>query len=180
MTDMKPLFDTVRQIKGAPLTQADVDAINSALDGGRTISAAGLALIKQYEGCKLTAYPDPGTGGAPWTIGYGHTGPEVKKGLTITQAQADAYLAADVAQFEMAVRGLCPVTTQGQFDALVSLAFNIGSGALSSSTLRKKHFAGDYAGAAAEFPKWRFAGGKELPGLVKRRGAERALYEGKA
>ena len=141
-----------------------------------TVGADGLKLIKTFEGCKLTAYPDPGTGGDPWTIGWGATGPGIKKGIVWTQAQADQRLIEDVARFALQVgRGLAgAATTQKQFDALTSFHYNTGS--LLSSTLLRKHKAGDYAGAVAEFGKWIHAGGHVLPGLVKRRAAEAALY----
>ncbi|MCH0685594.1 lysozyme [Escherichia coli] len=137
----------------------------------------GISLIKQFEGCKLKAYPDPATGGAPWTIGYGHTGLEVKPGLVWTQAQADAALIADLSVCENAVSHLVKVKiTQNQFDALISFSFNLGSGNLASSTLLKKLNAGDYKGAADEFPKWNKAAGKVMNGLVARRTAERELF----
>lgn len=143
-------------------------------------SKACLDLIRRFEGCRLSAYPDPGTGGDPWTIGYGHTGPEVRRGLVWTQAQADAALALDVAKFADKVEKLIgdAATTQGEFDALVSFAYNLGTGNLASSTLLRKHKAGDKAGAAAEFGKWTRAAGRVLPGLVTRRAAEAALYKG--
>lgn len=139
----------------------------------RKTSKAGADLITQFEGVKLTAYLCPAK---VWTIGVGHTGLDVKPGLTITRAQADQLLFNDLRRFESAVNRLCPVTTQNQFDALVSFAFNLGEGALEGSTLRKKHNAGDYAGARAEFGRWNKAGGRVLPGLVKRRAAEAELY----
>jgi GH24 family phage-related lysozyme (muramidase) len=139
-----------------------------------------LDLIKRFEGCELTAYPDPGSGGDPWTIGYGHTGPEVHKGLVWNQEKADAQLALDVCRFadqvELMVRGF--PTTQGQFDAMVSFAFNLGIANLKSSKLLKLHMAGDYAEAAGRFGKWVKASGRVLPGLVRRRAAEAALYRG--
>ena len=140
----------------------------------------GIALIQRFEGCKLQAYPDPGTGGEPWTIGWGTTryanGQKVQRSDTVTQAEADALLRNDLAGTERQVTraiGDAP-TTQKQFDALVSFHYNTGS--LLSSTLLRKHKARDYAGAAAEFLRWTHAGGKVLPGLVKRRAAEAALY----
>ena len=138
------------------------------------ISKAGLDLIKQFEGLHLKAYRCPA--GVP-TIGYGHTA-GVAMGQTITQQQADDYLRRDVRQFERAVSRLVSVPlTQGQFDALVSFAFNLGEGALAQSTLLRLLNAGDYAGAAAQFDRWNKAGGRVLPGLVRRRAAERALFE---
>lgn len=141
------------------------------------INQAGLELIKAAEGCEFTAYPDPGTGGDPWTIGYGHTGPEVKPGLTITQAIANAYLALDCAKFEKAVSGMVTIpVTDNQFSALVSFAYNVGPGNLKASTLLKKLNAKDIPGAADEFLKWNKAAGKVLAGLTKRREAERKLF----
>ena len=138
------------------------------------ISKAGLDLIKQFEGLYLQAYRCPA--GVP-TIGYGHTA-GVAMGQTITQQQADDYLRRDVRQFERAVeRQVSVPLTQGQFDALVSFAFNLGEGALAQSTLLRLLNAGDYAGAAAQFDRWNKAGGRVLPGLVRRRAAERALFE---
>ena len=138
------------------------------------ISKAGLDLIKQFEGLYLNAYRCPA--GVP-TIGYGHTA-GVAMGQTITQQQADDYLRRDVRQFARAVARLVTVPlTQGQFDALVSFAFNLGEGALAQSTLLRLLNAGDYAGAAAQFDRWNKAGGRVLPGLVRRRAAERALFE---
>lgn len=138
------------------------------------ISKAGLDLIKQFEGLYLKAYRCPA--GVP-TIGYGHTA-GVAMGQTITQQQADDYLRRDVRQFERAVARLVTVPlTQGQFDALVSFAFNLGEGALAQSTLLRLLNAGDHAGAADQFDRWNKAGGRVLPGLVRRRAAERALFE---
>jgi len=142
-------------------------------------------LIQQFEGCakkradgSFEAYPDPGTGGDPWTIGWGSTGADIKKGVVWTQAQCDDRFSQHLGEFGRNVAkaiGTAP-TTQHQFDAMVSFAYNVGVGNLQSSTLLKKHKAGDYAGAAAEFAKWNKAAGKVLPGLVKRRAAEAALY----
>lgn len=144
-------------------------------------SDKGIALIKQFEGCKLTAYPDPGTGGAPWTIGYGWTQPvdgkPVRPGMTIDQATADRLLKTGLVSYENDVLRLVKVKlSQGQFDALVSFTYNLGSRSLSTSTLLSKLNAGDYAGAADEFPRWNKASGKVLNGLTRRREAERALF----
>lgn len=142
------------------------------------LSDAGLSLIKRHEGLRLKAYPDPGTGGAPWTIGYGHT-TGVQPGQEITQAQAEDYLREDVYWAEDAVRDLVKVAlAQNEFDALVSLVFNIGAGAFGRSTLLRKLNDGDKAGAGAEFARWNQAAGKVLPGLVKRRADEAALFNG--
>lgn len=144
-------------------------------------SPEGIALIKGFESCRLTAYPDPGTGGAPWTIGYGWTypvdGKPIKPGMKIDQATADRLLKTGLVSYENDVQKLVKVKlTQNQFDALVSFAYNVGSRALSTSTLLKKLNAGDNKGAADEFLRWNKAGGKEMPGLTKRRKAEREVF----
>jgi lysozyme len=139
----------------------------------RQIGHRGLDLIKQFEGCKLTAYVCPA---GVLTIGYGSTGPHVKRGMTITEAGAENLLRDDLARFEAAVNRHAPTTTQSQFDALTSFAFNCGIGALQSSTLLRKHNAGDYAGAQAQFARWNKGGGRVLAGLSRRRKAEAALY----
>lgn len=144
-------------------------------------SEKGIRLIKQFEGCRLTAYPDPRTGGDPWTIGYGWTHPvdgkPVKRGMTIDQATADRLLKTGLVGYENDVLKVAKVKlTQGQFDALVSFAYNVGSRAISTSTLLKKLNDGDIKGAADEFLRWNKAGGKVLNGLTRRREAERALF----
>jgi len=182
----KALFDAVRIIKGAPLTQADVDAINAALAPSasqapsKRVSKAGVDLIHSFESCKLTAYPDPGSrDGHPWTIGWGSTGPGIAKGVVWTQAQADARFLADLGRFEKAVALMAPVTTQNQFDALVSFAYNVGLAALNDSTLLRLHKSGDYVGAKDQFSRWDKNDGRVMKGLTRRRAAEAALY-GKA
>lgn len=173
------LFDAIRTVKGKALTQADVDLINAALNDNepRRISAKGLDLIKRSEGLRLNAYRCPAN--VP-TIGYGSTGPHVRMGMTITEAEAERLLRDDVDRFERAVERLAPGATQGQFDSLVSLSFNIGEAAFERSTLLAKHRAGDFAGAEAQFARWNKGGGRVLPGLVTRRAAEAALYGGRA
>ncbi|WP_324807246.1 lysozyme [Sphingomonas sp. LY29] len=143
----------------------------------RRISDKGLALVKVSEGLRLGAYRCPAD--VP-TIGYGSTGAHVKMGMTITEAEAEKLLLEDLSRFEKGVAEMGGKMTQGEFDALVSFAFNLGLGALSNSTLLKKHKAGDRKGAALEFKRWVNAGGRKLPGLVKRREAERKLYTGEA
>ena len=139
----------------------------------RTTGPAGMALIRKFEGCKLTAYRCPA---GVWTIGYGSTGPHVIPGLTITQARADALLRHDLTRFERAVNRAAPTATQNQFDALTAFAFNVGIRAFENSTLLRKHRAGDFAGARAQFARWNKAGGQVLYGLTRRRAAEAALY----
>lgn len=138
------------------------------------ISDKGLQLVKHFEGCYLKAYKCPA---GVLTIGYGHTGPDVKPGMEITQAQADDLLRLDIERFEKAVRDCVKVPLeQNQFDALVSFAFNCGAGALQKSTLLKKLNAGDVIGAVQEFHRWNKGGGKVLAGLVRRRAAEAHLF----
>lgn len=142
------------------------------------ISTKGLALIKQFEGLRLKAYDDSV---GVWTIGYGTirypSGIKVKRGDTITEEQATAYLLHDVSRFENAVNKLVKVKlTQNQYDALVSFTYNLGEGNLAASTLLKKLNSGDYIGAAKEFLRWNRAGGKVLAGLTKRRKAEHDLF----
>lgn len=141
------------------------------------INAAGIALLKQFEGCKLVAYPDPGTGGGPWTIGYGHTGDDVTQSTTWTQRQCDAALVSDLAKFEDAVTDMVNTTiTDNQFSALVVLCYNIGVNNLSSSTLLADVNANKLGSAAAQFAVWNRAAGKVMPGLAARRAAERTLF----
>lgn len=136
-------------------------------------SQDGLKLTEQFEGCRLNAYPDPGTGGDPWTIGYGHTGSDVYDGMTITQEQAEQLLLQDVQRAVADVNAKLTVeVTQGEFDALVDFAFNCGCGNLNSSTLLKKINSGDFEGAAQEFEKWDRAAGHVMAGLLRRRQAE--------
>ena len=142
------------------------------------LSQRGFDLIKQFEGYSSKAYPDPATGGAPWTIGYGTT-KGVKPGMVITAEQAEKMLREDVAKFESGVSALLKVpTTQGQFDAMVSLAYNIGLGNFGKSTLLRKHNEKCYSCAAGQFPAWNRAAGKVMNGLTRRRNAERAMYMG--
>ena len=145
------------------------------------ISNNGIALIKRFEGCRLTAYPDPGTGGDPWTIGYGWKGKvdgkPIRPGMKIDDATADRLLRTGVVSFDQAVSKMLKVSvTQNQYDALVSLAYNIGTRALSTSTLMKKLNAGDVNGAADAFLSWNRSGGKVMAGLTNRRKAEREVF----
>ncbi|KAA0520032.1 lysozyme [Enterobacter ludwigii] len=141
-------------------------------------SEKGIALIKQFEGCKLTAYQDSV---GVWTIGYGWTQPvdgkPIRAGMTIKQETAERLLKTGLVSYESDVSRLVKVgLTQEQFDALVSFTYNLGARSLSTSTLLRKLNAGDYAGAADEFLRWNKAGGKVLNGLTRRREAERALF----
>lgn len=187
----KPIFDAVRRLLGRSFRTEEVTALDAAIDAAlsadtaRSIGPAGIALIQQFEGCAkkradgtFEAYPDPGTGSDPWTIGWGATGKGIGPGTVWTQAQCDARLKADLARYSADVTralGNAP-TSQPQFDALVSFHYN--TGAIGRATLTKLHKGGDFAGAAAEFGKWVHAGGRRLAGLVRRREAEAALYRG--
>jgi lysozyme len=144
------------------------------------MSAAGLATVKEFEGLRLKAYKCPAS---VWTIGYGHTSaagaPIVNPDLVITKDEAEEVLARDMEQYEAGVRKYVKVDlTQGQFDALVDFAYNAGVGALQKSTLLKKVNAEKFDEVPAEFMKWTKGGGKELPGLVRRRRAEVKLWRG--
>ena len=141
-------------------------------------SSNGTALIREFEGFVANAYLCPAK---VWTIGIGTTiypnGTKIKKGDTCTLDQAHEYLAHDMIEFEKTVNDSVKVPlSQNQFDALVSLTYNIGSTAFKNSTLLKKLNAKDYAGAADQFLVWNKGGGKVLKGLVRRREAERALF----
>jgi len=186
----KPIFDAIHAARGKGFSPDEVTQVDAFLTGlgvpgdgqGRVVSKAGLALIKQFEGLSLAAYPDPATGGDPWTIGYGATGPGISKGVVWTQAQADSRLADDVSRFAdgvSAMIGNAP-TTQGQFDAMVSLAYNVGLGNFRESTLRRLHNEGNTAEAAAQFIRWNKANGKVMAGLTRRREAEAKMYRGQA
>jgi len=145
------------------------------------INQAGLALIKSFEGCSLTAYPDPGSGGEPYTIGFGHTGEvngqPIALGMTITQDTADDLLEADLGRFEEGVNNLVARDlTPNEFAALVSFAYNLGLGELEESTLLADVNAGNFDAAQEQFGRFVFADGQELPGLVRRRAAEAALF----
>jgi len=190
---MKQIFDFLRKISGGSLTQKQVNAINKiiatttdstvadmlgiAIDQ-MAVSLLGIDLICGFEGKRLVAYDD---GVGVWTIGFGTTiypnGTKVKKGDVCTESQAKEYMAHDLKKFELAVNGAVTVPlNQNQFDALVSLAYNIGTNAFKNSTLVKKLNAGDYRGAADQFDVWVNAGGKRMQGLVNRRAREKALY----
>lgn len=187
----KAIFDTFRHILGRSFSQAEVALIDRAIDRAeaskatcpRALDTAGVELIKRFEGCAqlrrdglIQAYPDPATGGAPWTIGWGATGPDIGPGTVWTQEQCDTRLERDLARYAEDVAcaiGDAP-TSQAQFDALVSFHYN--TGAIASATLTRKHRAGDFAGATAEFQRWNKAGGRAMKGLTKRRLAEAQLY----
>lgn len=157
--------------------------IHPTIASPRLLGKKGLELIKRFEGCarvrpdgRIEAYPDPGTGGAPWTIGWGSTGPGISPGTIWTRQQCEERLASDLARYAEEVdRALGnAATTQAQFDAMVSFHYN--TGAIRRATLTRRHRAGDHAGAAVEFARWNRAGGRVMMGLSRRREAEAALY----
>ena len=187
----KDIFDYLRKLSGGILTQAQVVAIDKLLsidfDAVKkmlgvpelmTVSAKGIDLICSFEGLRLTAYDD---GVGVWTIGFGTikypNGVRVKRGDTCTLEQAKSYMKYDLIEFEHTVNSLVKVLlNQNQFDALVSLTYNIGSGAFKSSTLLKKLNLSDYKGAAEQFDVWVNAGGKRMQGLANRRAKEKSLF----
>src|SRR5579884_3778851 len=139
-------------------------------------SGDGLALTEKFEGLSLTAYQD--TAGV-WTIGYGHTGSDVVQGLTITHDQAIALLMSDIAASTAFVNQAVTVPlTQNEFDALVDFVFNVGRAAFAGSTLLRDLNANQIEAAAAQFDRWDIAGGHIVAGLLRRREAEEALFEG--
>ncbi|MFN3510167.1 MAG: lysozyme [Tsuneonella troitsensis] len=200
----KAIFDAVRTMLRRGFTRREVAALDAAIDAAAAgtgvspqdtvtgvtyprqiakVGPAGLALIKDFEGLAkvrpdglVEAYPDPGTGGAPWTIGWGATGADIGPGTVWTRSECDARLATDVARHAAdVVRALGDApTTQAQFDALVSFHYN--TGAIGRATLTRKHIAGDFAGAALEFMRWNRAAGRVMAGLTRRREAEARLY----
>lgn len=144
------------------------------------MSRAGLELIKKFEGLRTKAYKCPAN---VWTIGFGHTSaagdPVVNSDLVITKEQAELILIRDVQKYEDGVRDLVQIgITQGQFDALVSFAYNAGVHRLAGSTLLKRVNAGRFDEVPAEFMKWTKGGGRDLPGLIRRRRAEVKLWRG--
>lgn len=202
----KPIFDYVKSLLKRAYTKAEVAELDRLLTaagvpqdaapaptaspapsgaiGRMRTSPRGIALIHDFERCVLTAYPDPGTGGKPWTIGWGSTRDEqnrpIQPGTKWTRERADARFAMDLADFERDVNALLgsAPTTQNQFDALMSFAYNVGQGegGLKTSTLLRMHKDGDYAGAAKQFARWNRSGGRVMAGLTRRRAAEAALY----
>ena len=145
----------------------------------RLPTQAGYDLIKRWESFMPVPYLCPAN---YWTIGYGCTrdqdgNPVTPRTPDVSEAEAAAMLEREVAHFAAAVARLIPGDlTDSQFDALTSFAFNLGSGALQASTLRRRVNSGDYEGAGLEFPKWCWAGGRKLTGLLNRRMAEQALW----
>ncbi len=186
-------LDSVSGVSGVPLIRRARGGDASQNAAPTRIGEAGTALIKRFEGCArlrrdglIEAYPDPGTGAEPWTIGWGATGGDdqttdrlgarIGPGTVWTQDQCDARLASDLVRYARDVARAIEdtPTTQEQFDALVSFHYN--TGAITRATLTKRHKAGDYAAAATEFARWNKASGRVLKGLVRRRAEEAKLY----
>lgn len=191
---MKAIFDFLRKIgvdslirtKKHPTDDSSNIAIATdvtemlgvAIDSARIISVDGIHLITSFENLKLQAYDD-GTG--VWTIGFGTTvypnGTRVKKGDSCTLEQAKFFFQHDLRRFQATVNENVSVAlSQNQFDALVSLTYNIGQTAFKNSTLLKKLNLNDYGGAADQFLVWNKGGGKILRGLMRRREVERSLF----
>lgn len=161
--------------------------------GNMKTGEAGIELMHQFEGFaklrkdgRVEAYPDPGTGGEPWTIGWGTTGEDpfnggrIKKGTIWTREQADERFRQHLAKFESAVNKLVKVSiNQNQFDALVSFTYNVGIGSLTNSTLLRVINRGNFSQAEAQFLRWNRAGGKVMAGLTRRRQAEADLFNSK-
>lgn len=139
------------------------------------VNQAGIDLVKQFEGCRLEAYPDPATGGAPWTIGWGHT-EGVNPGMKITQHQADVMLQSDLDLIGRHVEAYAPACSSNEHAALCSFAYNLGLNRLAQSGLLAEFIGGDINSAADLFLRYDMAGGKHMPGLQARRQAERALF----
>jgi lysozyme len=189
----KPVFEAVRIMIDRAFRPAEVATLDGAIDAAlglvpapsaHALGLAGAELIKRWESCErprgdgcFEAYPDPGSAdGQPWTIGWGSTGPDIGPAAVWTQAECDARFDHDAARCAAEVIraiGEAP-TTELQFDALVSFHYNTGR--IARATLTRKHRAGDFVGAQAEFAKWIYNDGKVLRGLVRRRGEEAALY----
>lgn len=180
-------FEALRRMKAghdtAPTPPPPAASVSPEAKAPSTIGPDGLALIKQFEGCvrrrsdgQFEAYPDPATGGAPWTIGWGATGRGIARGAVWGQAQCDVRLETDLVRFARDVaRALGDASTsQGQFNAMACFHYN--TGAIGKATLTKLHRSGQFEAAAQEFGKWVHAGGKRMTGLVRRREAEARLY----
>lgn len=165
--DLSSVLDRGRQFIGMPLL-----AVETKIPVG--ISQRGINLIKEFEGFRSKAYRCPA---GVWTIGYGHTA-GVKPGMTVTREQGEAMLRKDLKIYERHVAEALgnTQTSQGQWDALVSFCYNAGPGNLRKSSMLRLHKAGKFKAAAEAFMAWTRGGGRVLPGLVRRRRAERALY----
>ena len=155
-------------------------ANNKAIAAGvAAVLAIAAPLVARWEGLKYVPYPDPATGGAPWTVCYGHTGPDVRPGATYTKAECDALLDADMAAADATVRRCIPVPMLRHVEAsLVSAVFNIGPAVVCGSTLQKYALENDWPSACAQLSRWDKAAGRQMRGLTLRRADERKLCEG--
>ena len=193
---MKPLAAMLRAMADAMSARGKETTVElpPVTHPPRNVSQAGIGLLHHFEGCHrirpdgmVEAYPDPATGGEPWTIGWGSTRNGlhgfVNRNTVWTQRQCDERFEDDLRRVYVpqVLKALdsAPVT-QGQLDALVSFTYNLGAGALGRSTLLRKHKEGDYPGAAREFLRWNRANGKVMAGLTRRREAEARMYRGEA
>lgn len=191
MLNRKPIFDEVRLLLGRGFDQAEVTRLDAAIDRAldpappaRALSEAGRTLIHKWEDCarrradgRFEAYPDPGSAsGEPWTIGWGSTGPDIRKGVIWTQAECDARFDRDIVRYveEVAAALGDAQTTQNQFDALVSFHYN--TGAIASATLTKLHKECRFNEAQAQFAEWIYNDHKPMKGLKIRRADEAELY----
>ena len=164
-------FSTAKTLTIAPPDKQPPEVVTPK--GSRRTNHEGLKLLTTFEGCCLDAYDD---GVGVWTIGYGHT-KGIHEGMTITQAQAEQFLQEDLEIFESYVEDDIQVdVNEDQFSALVCFCFNVGPGGFGSSTLLRKLNAGDYQGAAEQFPVWNKGGGEPMLGLTRRRLAEQAFF----
>ena len=170
----RPTIDVLQNGKSVQIAAAPSAPAKQPTASGK-INAKGLHLLKSFEGLRLTAYLDAV---GVWTIGYGTTR-GVKQGMKITEAQAEKLMRRDLVTFEAAVKKYVKVPlTSDQFSALVSFSYNVGVGAMSKSTLVRMLNQKNVRGAADQFLRWDKGGGRVLPGLTRRRKAERALFLG--
>lgn len=182
ISGMKSWFSRADSPRGMTVSQSGPEPkplprkpIDPVVPRTRQTNSSGVNLIKSFEGLRLKAYQDAV---GVWTIGYGTTR-GVKPGQEISEAQAEALLKTDLARFERDVSQAVRVPiNDNQFAAIVSFTYNVGSGAMRSSTMLRKLNRRDIYGAANEFPRWNRAGGRVLAGLTRRRNAERALFLG--
>lgn len=141
------------------------------------LNESGIDLVKDCEGLSLKAYPDPATGKSPWTIGYGHTGREVTPGLVWTKEHCEDILILDLGKVSTQLQTY--ITTDlndNQFNAIISFTYNVGIRNFATSTLLKLINEGNLAQASLEFPKWDYAAGKEMQGILNRRLKEQKLF----
>lgn len=137
------------------------------------------AVVRKWEGCHLKAYPDPASGGDPWTIGFGATGPGIRRGVVWTQQQAEQRLELDVKRFVDGVRRMLQrPATDKQLGAMASLAYNIGLARIEKSTLLRLFNEGKPEAACKQFGVWVMASGKRMQGLANRRADEAKVFAG--